>query len=79
MANVINMLMAERFQAQNYWYERGVEYYMKREYEIAIRCFNRSLEFCKSNGFDAWYMKGNSFFHLHEYNEAIDCFSKSVS
>jgi tetratricopeptide (TPR) repeat protein len=71
--------MTERFQAQNYWYERGMEYYKRREYEIAIRCFNRSLACCKSNGFDAWYMKGNSFYQLQQYDEAINCFSKSVS
>ena len=71
--------MTEEFHAHNYWYEMGVKHYENMEYEIAIRCFNRSLECCSSNGFDAWYMKGNSFYQLHEYDEAINCFNKSVS
>ena len=71
--------MTERFHAQNYWYERGVRCYKKKEYEIAIKCFNRSLEFCNSNGFDAWYMKGNSLYQLNEFKEAIKCFDKSLS
>jgi tetratricopeptide (TPR) repeat protein len=76
---VLIIYMAETFRAQNYWYERGIEYYNKMEYNTAIRCFNRSLEEGKNNGFDAWYMKGNSFYQLKEYNEAIQCFNKSVS
>jgi tetratricopeptide (TPR) repeat protein len=71
--------MIKKFHPQNYWYERGLLYYNKMEYEIAIRCFNKSLEFSDSNGFDAWYMKGNSFYQLQEYDKAINCFNKSVS
>lgn len=71
--------MSEKFRALNYWYERGVEYYIKMDYGSAIRCFDRSLESCKNNGYDAWYMKGNSFYQLKEYDEAIQCFNKSVT
>lgn len=71
--------MIDEFRAQNYWYERGVEYYIKMQYAAAIRCFSRSLEDCKNNGFDAWYMKGNSFYQLRDYDEAVHCFDKSIS
>ncbi|WP_161486306.1 tetratricopeptide repeat protein [Candidatus Nitrosocosmicus hydrocola] len=71
--------MIEEFRAQNYWYDRGVEHYIKMQYAAAIRCFSRSLEDCKNNGFDAWYMKGNSFYQLQEYDEAVHCFDKSIS
>ncbi|VFJ12676.1 tetratricopeptide repeat protein [Candidatus Nitrosocosmicus franklandus] len=79
MVEDINTYMIKDFQAKNYWYARGIEYYNKKEYEIAIRCFSRSLECDKGSEFDTWYMKGNSFYQLRKYDEAIKCFSKSVS
>lgn len=71
--------MIKVFQVKNYWYARGLECFNKKEYEIAIRCFSRSLECDKNNEFDAWFMKGNSFYQLRQYDEAIKCFNKSVS
>ncbi len=64
---------------ENYWFEKGLEYYKKKAYEIAIRCFNRSLESSSTNEFDIWYMKGNAFYHLQEYGEAIYCFNRSLA
>lgn len=61
-----------------YWYEKGIKYYNQKSFLIAIRCFDRYLNFNSDKGFDAWYMKGNSFYQLHEYSKAAYCFNKSI-
>ncbi|HYF99771.1 MAG TPA: tetratricopeptide repeat protein [Candidatus Saccharimonadales bacterium] len=71
--------MMTNMEFEGYWYEKGIEYYNKKAYETAIRCFNRSLEHTSNNEFEVWYMKGNAFYHLQQYNEAIYCFNKSLA
>lgn len=61
-----------------YWYTKGLKYYNEKRYGIAIRCFDKYLDFNQGENYLAWFMKGNSFYQLQEYTEAVYCFNKSI-
>lgn len=63
---------------QQYWYSKGFKYYNEKCYSIAIKCFDKYLDFDAGNNYAAWFMKGNSFYQLREYNKAVDCFNRSL-
>ena len=71
--------MSERCGLADHWYIMGLSLYKRKSYEVAIKCFDRSLVLSPSKSFNSWYMKGNSLYQMNEFEEAIKCFDRSVS
>ena len=71
--------MLEVCDLADHWYLMGLSLYRRKSYEIAIKCFDRSLELSSLKSFNSWYMKGNSLYHMNQFREAVKCFDRSIS
>jgi tetratricopeptide (TPR) repeat protein len=58
--------------------EVGKLYDANGEYDRALACFDRAVEF-KPDLPEAWYIRGNALFNLGRYEEAIASYDKAVA
>ncbi|MEQ8192650.1 MAG: tetratricopeptide repeat protein, partial [Candidatus Eremiobacterota bacterium] len=56
-----------------YWYKEGKDYFVEKNYEEAIKCFNKVLEL-KPDYFYVWKSKGLTLDKQGNYEEAIKCY-----
>ncbi|MCK4912192.1 MAG: tetratricopeptide repeat protein [Candidatus Omnitrophica bacterium] len=62
-----------------YYYCRGILYYNKRNYLMAIKDFNRVIELIpESEAGTAYYYRGAIYHKQNNYYEAIDNFNKAI-
>ena len=59
------------------WHYRAHMYFRKKEYDKAIRDFERAIQI-RFSFHDAWYGKGLVFDSNEQYKEAVECFDKSI-
>ena len=60
------------------WSKDGDDYYKNREYEQALKCYNRALESYPKEPI-LWYNKGNCYLKLGRYDDAIKCYDTCLS
>ena len=56
---------------------RGVDFYYKKEYELALKAFDKAIEM-KPDYAEAWYNKGITLSKLGRYDEALKAFDKAI-
>jgi tetratricopeptide (TPR) repeat protein len=61
----------------SYYYQRGIGYYNKEEYQKAVEIYTVGLKKYPKDGM-AWSFKGNAHLKLGEYKQALDCYSLSM-
>ena len=59
----------------DYWSNQGDTFYKNGAYNVALDCYNKSLELDPKNAI-AWDGQGNAFYSLGRYNEAIKEYDK---
>ena len=59
------------------WHYRAHVYFRKKEYDNAIRDFDKAIQI-KFSFYDAWYGKGMVFDTKKQYEEAIKCFDQAI-
>lgn len=59
------------------WRNKGIAYSSMNQYDIALECSDRALEF-DPNFLDAWNDRGLFFLYLKNYDQAISCFDKAI-
>lgn len=55
------------------FYDRGIDFFKRKEYFKAIKCFNKVLEL-EPNHFLALYNTGGAFYYLAEYEKSLKFF-----
>jgi S-layer protein (TIGR01567 family) len=61
----------------DYWLTQGDKYYENRAYNVALDCYNKSLELDPKNAL-AWNDQGNAFYSINKYDESIKAYDKSL-
>ena len=61
----------------DYWIQQGNEFYNKGSYEIAIDCYNKSIELDSQNAVSLTN-KGLALGHQGKYNESIKCYDQAI-
>ncbi|HQN30461.1 MAG TPA: hypothetical protein PKX20_04990, partial [Methanothrix soehngenii] len=54
----------------NYWLEKGDEFLRNSTFEIALDCYNKSIEL-DSTSASIWIKKGRALVGLNRYSEAL--------
>ncbi|MBR2312292.1 MAG: tetratricopeptide repeat protein [Clostridia bacterium] len=62
----------------NHLYEHGCYHQQEREYEYAIRSFEKSIKFRDGVG-EVWFRKGVCHFELNQVKEALAAFDKALA
>lgn len=62
----------------DYYYSKGMLYKAKKEYEDAIRCFNKAIELDNNYG-EAYVDLGDVYYMNGDYNSEVDVLSKAVT
>jgi len=61
----------------SYYYQRGIGFYNREEYQKAVEIYALGLKKFPKDGM-AWSFKGNAHLKLGEYKEALDCYYLSM-
>jgi tetratricopeptide (TPR) repeat protein len=64
--------------AANYWMERGDDYFNKVSSELAIKCYDKVLEYDSMNA-SAWYKKGIMLSGQYRQNESLAAFDTAAN
>ena len=59
------------------YYNRGVDFYYKSQYELALKAFEKAIEL-KSDYVEAWSGKGATLGGLGRHEEALKAFEKAI-
>jgi len=60
------------------WNNEGDAFYKEKNYEEAIKCFNKAIEMDSCNSL-YWSNKGYTLYTLGRYEEAIECYDRVLS
>jgi tetratricopeptide (TPR) repeat protein len=60
-----------------YWLNKGNEFYQNGSYELAIKCYNKSLEINPEDTI-TWLWNGKALNELKRYNESIISYDKAL-
>ena len=61
----------------DYWVQQGNEFFSKGSYEVALDCYNKSIELDPRNAV-SWNNKGLALYYLGKYNETIRAYEKAI-
>ena len=69
--------MGENNVNSDIWLSKGLTAYNLRNYEEAIKCYNKALEL-DPNFKEAWFRKGMAIGVLGNYEVAIECHENAI-
>jgi len=60
-----------------YWLKKGNDFYIKESYELALDCYNKSIELDPQNA-SAWNLKGYALDRQGKHDEAIKAYDRAI-
>lgn len=60
-----------------YWVKKGAEFYNNGSYDLAEKCFNKSIEL-NSKSLESWIYKGDILGKLGKFNDALNASEKAI-
>ena len=74
---LLSLFAAGQEKTAKYWEDKATEYYINGSDELALLCFDKSIELDSLNTY-TWMRKGDILFRRGEYAEALKAYDKAI-